>query len=306
MDLQQLRNVQEVARCGSISRAAKNLYMSQPNLSKSIRELEEELGIPLFRRTVHGVEITLSGEQFLQYARNILAQMDKLSSLYHNRKSSDLSLSVCVPRASYIAHAFNRWLEHHATGRFHLLYQETNPSAVLKAVSTEEAQLGIVRYNILYKEYYEGLMLTRGLQQDPLWEYEMVLLMHKDHPLADSVTITPEQLAVYPEIVHGDLTNVMPPEESAEQQEWPHSDQGRVEVFDRAGQFGALCHIPGSYMWVSPMPEETLSLYQLIQRPCTVAPVCRDTAVWRGALSDAASELLDEVREEIGGFIVAK
>ena len=93
MDLQQLRNVQEVARCGSISRAAKNLYMSQPNLSKSIRELEEELGIPLFRRTVHGVEITLSGEQFLQYARNILAQMDKLSSLYHNRKSSVFKLN---------------------------------------------------------------------------------------------------------------------------------------------------------------------------------------------------------------------
>ena len=50
MDLQQLRNVQEVARCGSISRAAKNLYMSQPNLSKSIRELEEELGIEIFIR----------------------------------------------------------------------------------------------------------------------------------------------------------------------------------------------------------------------------------------------------------------
>lgn len=306
MDLQQLRNVQEVARCGSISRAAKNLYMSQPNLSKSIRELEEELGIPLFRRTVHGVEVTLSGEQFLQYARNILAQMDKLSALYQNRKSSDLYLSVCVPRASYIASAFNRWLERRATGRFHLLYQETNPAAILKAVATEEAQLGIVRYHILYKEYYEGLMLTRGLQQASLWEYEMVLLMHKGHQLASCERITPEQLSAYPEIVHGDLTNVAPPEEGEEPQEWPQSDRGRIEVFDRAGQFGALCHVAGSYMWVSPVPEETLATYQLVQRPCTAAPVCRDTAVWRNKLSPAASELLDEVREEISGFITEK
>ncbi len=301
MDLQQLRQVQEVARCGSISRAAKNLYMSQPNLSKSIRELEEEIGVPLFHRTVQGMEITLSGEQFLQYARNILTQMDKLTSLYQSRKASDLNLSVCVPRASYIAQAFNRWAGQKAVGRFHLLYQETNTAAVLGAVSSEEAQVGIIRYDVAYQEYYEGLMLARGLSNASLWEYNMLLLMHRDHPLSSQQRITPDELKEYPEIVHGDLPNV--PLAGEKEAQDLSAQSSKIEVFDRAGQFGILCHVPGSYMWVSPVPQETLDLYQMVQIPCTAPLTYRDAAVWKGKLSTGGSEFLDEVRCEIERLI---
>ena len=301
MDLQQLRQVQEVARCGSISRAAKNLYMSQPNLSKSIRELEEEIGVPLFHRTVQGMEITLSGEQFLQYAHNILTQMDQLTALYQSRKASDLNLSVCVPRASYIAQAFNRWAGQNAEGRFHLLYQETNTAAVLGAVTSEEAQVGIVRYDVAYQKYYDGLMLARGLNHASLWEYNMLLLMHRSHPLSSKPQITPDELEKFPEIVHGDLPSAPP---AGEKELQPSGAQdSKIEVFDRAGQFGILRHVPGSYIWVSPVPQEILDLYQLVQIPCTAPPVCRDTAVWKGRLSASGSEFLDEVRCEIEALI---
>jgi len=50
MNLQQLRCVLEIARVGSVTKAAQNLYISQPNLSRTIKELEKELGVSLFRR----------------------------------------------------------------------------------------------------------------------------------------------------------------------------------------------------------------------------------------------------------------
>ena len=82
MNLQQLKYAVEIARVGSISKAAKNLYMGQPNLSKSIKELEAELGQTLFSRTARGVQPTRAGEDFLGYARSILSQVESLSQLY--------------------------------------------------------------------------------------------------------------------------------------------------------------------------------------------------------------------------------
>ena len=68
-NIQHLRYAVEVAKTGSISRAAENLFMGQPHLSKAIRELEEDMNITIFRRTPKGVEPTEQGEQFLEYAR---------------------------------------------------------------------------------------------------------------------------------------------------------------------------------------------------------------------------------------------
>lgn len=77
MNLQYLRYAVEVARTGSISQAAENLFMSQPSLSKSIHELESSLGVQLFKRTSRGVCPTPEGEDLLLLARSILSQAEK-------------------------------------------------------------------------------------------------------------------------------------------------------------------------------------------------------------------------------------
>ena len=64
MTLQQLRQVQQIAATHSLSAAARALEMAQPNLSRSLKELEKELGVPLFRRTARGMELTAAGSQF--------------------------------------------------------------------------------------------------------------------------------------------------------------------------------------------------------------------------------------------------
>ena len=106
-NIQHLRYAVEVAKTGSISRAAENLFMGQPHLSKAIRELEEDMNITIFRRTPKGVEPTEQGEQFLEYARRILEQVDELESLY--KPSGVKKFSLSLPRASYAAFAFSEF-----------------------------------------------------------------------------------------------------------------------------------------------------------------------------------------------------
>ena len=98
MNLQQLKQVIEVEKTASITQAAKNLYMGQPNLSKSIKELEKEIGITLFRRTVKGVEATSEGLQFLRHAKEITKKMEELETIYkpNQEKAFQFKISVLV------------------------------------------------------------------------------------------------------------------------------------------------------------------------------------------------------------------
>lgn len=135
MNLQQLRYVVEVARTGSITQAARNLYMGQPNLSKSIKELESEVGISLFRRTAKGVVPTKAGEDFLAYARSITAQMDTLEHLYGGSQAQVQRLRAAAPRASYVSAAFARCAGRLASGT-ELDYRELTATEVVRAVAS--------------------------------------------------------------------------------------------------------------------------------------------------------------------------
>ena len=82
MNLVHLKYAVEVARCGSINKAAENLYMGQPNLSRAIKELENSLGITIFQRSSKGMVLTPEGEGFIAYAQKILRQVDEIEELY--------------------------------------------------------------------------------------------------------------------------------------------------------------------------------------------------------------------------------
>lgn len=74
MKLQQLRYVVKVAECGSITEASRRLFVSQPSITASIRDLENEMGVHIFERTNKGVIVSEEGETFLGYARQVLDQ----------------------------------------------------------------------------------------------------------------------------------------------------------------------------------------------------------------------------------------
>ena len=268
MNLQQLRYAVEVAKTGSITAAAKNLYMGQPNLSKSIRELEAELGITLFERTARGVAPTKNGEDFLGYARSIIAQMESLETMFP----------------------------------LQVQYRETSAAAVISDVASGTANLGVVRWQAEHAATLDNLLRENALSGEVLWEFSMVVLLHERHPLAALGDIPYYLLGDYPEIVHGDLTPVLPAEQPAQA---AGGRQGRIAVFDRGGQFDILRNVPGSYMWVSPVPFEILAQQELVQKPCRSASRYRDVLVRRrpGALSAAEVAFINELRREIAGLV---
>lgn len=298
MDLQQLRYVVTVAETGSITAAAKKLFMGQPNLSRSIRELEEELGIRIFARTPRGAALTSNGEEFLRYARSILAQMEQLEALYRPGGEPVPELAVTGPRASYISKAFGRYLR--TAGRQPLCarYRETSAAGAISDVSTGAARLGVVRWQAQHTAALESLMRENGLSGETLWEFSMVVAMHESHPLAGLPELPFDALRGYPELVHGDLTPVLP------EQETPSAETGHfgyIAVFDRGGQFDLLREVPGSYIWVSPIPADILAQMHLVQRPCRSATRYRDILVRRrpGALYPAEIGFVNELRREI-------
>ena len=135
MNLQQMRCVLEVSRVGSVTRAAQNLYISQPNLSRTIKELEKELGVPLFRRGAQGMEPTVQAAQFLRYAQSIIQQMDELESIYQHQEEG-LRLSIVGPHSGYITRGLaaflNRQNQHTA---LEVQYHEMEASDAMDAVS---------------------------------------------------------------------------------------------------------------------------------------------------------------------------
>ena len=113
LNITHLRYALEVAKTLSITKAAENLYMGQPNLSRSIRELEEKLGIEIFKRTSKGISVTEQGEEFLMYAKTIMEQISLVESIYQKDHHADMQFSISVPRASYISCAFEDFMAKH-------------------------------------------------------------------------------------------------------------------------------------------------------------------------------------------------
>ena len=170
MNIQHLRYAVEVEKTRSITEAAENLYMSQPNLSRAIRELESDLGISIFDRTPKGIVPTAQGEEFLHYARSILSQFDEMAERYQKKEQTGAILRLSVPRSSYIASAFERFAQL-ADPELTLDYKETNALRSIRNVAEDGYDLGIVRYQADYDRYFTDIFREKNLQYRELWSF---------------------------------------------------------------------------------------------------------------------------------------
>ena len=106
MTILHMKYAVEVAKACSLNKAAQTLLIAQPNLSRSIQELEGELGITIFDRSARGMRLTPEGEEFIGYAQNILRQLDQVENMYKKTAVPKQRFSISVPRACYISEAF--------------------------------------------------------------------------------------------------------------------------------------------------------------------------------------------------------
>ncbi len=268
----QLKYAVEVERAGSISKAAQNLYMNQPNLSKSIREMEDELGFAVFDRTGKGIVPTERGREFLGYAKSILEQVAEMEALYKPAADDKLRFDVCVPRASYVSYAFTAFLA--ALGPdadVAINYREANSLRAIKNVADGTNHLAIVRYGEQYESYFQNALAERALVYEPVWTFSYVALMSRKHPLAAQDPVDFPDLQKYTEIVHGDRSVPALPVSEARQLDKAAQAKKTIAVYERGSQFEILSRIPNTYMWVSPMPQEVLDCFGLTVKRCAMS-----------------------------------
>ncbi len=309
MNISHLKYAVEVEKARSISQAAENLYMGQPNLSKAIKELENDLGITIFKRTSKGVIPTQKGEEFLGYAKSILMQIEEMESLYNSNESERLRLSLVVPRASYVAEAFVRLCDSlREEKELEINFKETNTVEAITLVADRECSLGVIRYRSTYERYFVSLLTGKNLQYHVLWEFEPVVLFSAKHPLAKKESLREEDLAPYIELTHGDFSVPFLSVAEARRmpQEQPHK---KICIYERGSQFDLLSSLPETYMWVSPLPKQSLERWGLVQR-CPVSAdrprACRDVVIYaQGHRLTPAERLLisylSDVRRELEG-----
>jgi DNA-binding transcriptional LysR family regulator len=302
-NLLHLRYAVEVEKTGSISKAAENLYMSQPQISKAIREIESSLGIEIFYRTSKGVVPTPKGEAFLNYARNILMQMKEMEALYQPADPHKQIFDISVPRASYVSYAFTELIKSMDQSKeINVNYRETNSLRAISNVAEGVNNLAIVRYQSIYEEYYQNLLQERKLKYDLIWEFEYLALMSHQHPLAKEPEIDYHDLYTYTEIVHGDTLIPTLPIAGAKLMEPVEERKRKIAVYERGSQFELLYRIPGTYMWVSPMPPDVLSCFSLVEKKCNMAKnKYKDILIYRKGYSmrQIDESFIQNVRDSI-------
>ena len=246
-----------------------DLYVSQPNLSRAIKELEASLGVTIFDRSAKGMVLTPDGEVFVRYARSILRQVDAIEEVFSKGTTEKKKFSISVPRASYVTDAFaefSKLLDKDTP--VEIFYKETNSMRSMKNILQDEYKLCIIRYAEGYDKYYKSTFDEKGLTYELITEFQYVLLMSKNSTLAEKEDITFDDLRDRIEIAHADPYVPSLPLSEVKKEELPDNSQRRIFVFERASQFELLSRNPDTFMWVSPIPQELLDRYGLIQRVC--------------------------------------
>ena len=134
MKLQQLRYVVKVAECGSITEASRRLFVSQPSITASIRDLENEMGVHIFERTNKGVIVSEEGETFLGYARQVLDQADLLEGKYKGASEQVPHFSVSCQHYSFAVNAFVDLVKEYGQDEYDFSLRETQTYEIIEDV----------------------------------------------------------------------------------------------------------------------------------------------------------------------------
>ena len=267
MNISHMKYVISIAENGSINKAAEELHVAQPNLSRIVRELESELDIRFFRRSSKGMMLTPDGELFVSQSRKILEQIDELERQYKEKKPGKQCFSISVPRASYISNAFASFSRSLGPDEAEIFYHETNALQAVKNILEVGYNLGIIRYAAGYDGYFKQMLMEKGLTGELVAEFKYTLVMREDSRLASEESIHFSDLSRFIQIAHADPYVPSLPLSAVKREELPETPR-RIFVFERGSQMDLLTGNPETFMWVSPLPEALLDRLRLVQRDC--------------------------------------
>lgn len=197
MTLQQLRQIITIADVGSMNEAAKQLYVSQPNLSAVVREIEEEAGITIFLRSNRGIKVTPDGEEFLGYARQVIEQYALLEKRYLEQDSKE-KFSVSCQHYSFAVKAFVELVKEVGMAEYEFAIHETTTYQVVRNVHNFKSELGILYLSEFNEAVLKQMFRENDLVFEPLLDCDTYVYLWKGHPLAGRKILSMEDLQDYP------------------------------------------------------------------------------------------------------------
>lgn len=198
MTLTQLRYAITVANSNSLNEAARELFISQPSLSAAIKELEEETGTLLFRRTNRGISVTTEGKEFLGYARQVVEQYELIESKYIAKENTKKKFSVSMQHYTFAVNAFVEMVKQFGMDEYEFAVHETKTYDVIEDVKNFKSEIGILYINDFNRKVLTKLFHEYELEFHDLLQCKIYVYMWKGHPLANKKEIALEELDEYP------------------------------------------------------------------------------------------------------------
>lgn len=298
MTLQQLRYIIEIERTGSITWAADSLFMSQPNLSRSIKELEEKLGFEIFRRSSQGMIPTREGGEMIARAKRIVAQADAIEEIGVRKRQNRQAFGVSAPRLGYVALAFRRFMMTFDLSRpVDIDFCETGTLHAIENLRESKHNLAIIRYDKKQEQDFIELFESAGFVHEEIFRAKTRALVSRRHPLAQNEIVTPEELSSFIELRYSDRYGPAP-RGSDDHSDTSGQERRQAIIYSRSSLFDLLSGDSCAYTWVAPIPTEMLQRYNLVFLPCTdTGEESIDVVLWRGTyrLSQLDRDFISEL-----------
>ncbi len=275
MNLQYIKYALEISRTGSISKAAENLSVAQPNLSRAVKELESGLGISIFERTRTGMTVTPEGERLLSAGERILREVGELETMFSGETLPLNSLSVIAAPSAYLSHAFVSFCAALPDNRrFDVTYREAGLSEAVDEVSRGARKLGIIRIPLHFERYYTEKLSERELKWEPVAEFTPIILAGLGSSLAGKETVSDDDLT--------ELFALRCPDSLDRDPGSPNAvSRLEITVAERETGYAILAASPATYLCASPMPSFLAARHGLIRRPLAKGTVYRDLLITR-------------------------
>ena len=276
MNISQIKYVLEVANSSSIREPATRLYISQPALSASIKELEDELGILIFERTNKGIYLTDEGREFVSYAKKVASQYEIMEERYLSKDADKERFSVSTQHFSFSIH-------------------ETKTKDVLEDVKNLKSEVGIISFSSTNEAVIKKLIKEYALEFTPLMKRDAYIYVWKNHEFAGREEISIEELADYPFLSfdQSDNSNYYLAEEALSDYDFPKS----IKTDDRATSMEIMSALHGYSIGTGTLSSSKAILKGLVaiklkeEDPLTIGYIVRKG----GILSEYGEEYLKEL-----------
>ena len=198
MTIQQLKYVIAITEAGSYNKAADMLYLSQPTLTNSVRELEKELGITVFNRGGRGVSLTNDGVEFVHYAKQVALQYERLLEKYGKDGKLKKKFGISSQHYSFAVKSFVEMVKEYDTEEYEFAIRETKTGEVIDDVASGRSEIGILYLSDFNRKAIGKILRANSLEFHHLIDCSAYVYLWKGHPLAGRKSIRFEDLADYP------------------------------------------------------------------------------------------------------------